>query len=336
MLDNLSNRMDVVRVPEKSSVNISNHATAHQAGLHVSFPHASGTNLPHKVARIPNQGQDCFIIATLRELAHLSCFHSMMTKTLVQRPGEDDRSFRVRSILQTQLRSIYEQISEGENITVEHMNDLRKSLVDIGFTPPLNKLQQILLSISKVFLRLFPWLVSSQTGDLFGLYNTLRQQLDEQDYYIPTDSLPSSDFYQSLNKMSLAENPVIHLDVQSPKDLENLNQSHIQDQLINQPCFTLKINSRLRQSGDLDSLLNVAMEKNIGKLELASIQCTQSSKWMPGAHSFIFIKRGDHWYRCNDDRISQVSFEQMKKEIENGILHICYERFLGSATEPCG
>lgn len=271
------------------------------------------------IAKINNMGCDCFILATLHEIARLPNLHTMLNKSLHKHSGESQAAFEGRSLLQRRLKLIVEPMLLGQHINDEKMIRLREALVQVGFLPPLTLFQRLLLSITSLAARYFPFFFSSQKGDMFGLYNTIRHLLDEKDYYIPTSSLPHSDFYNQIEKMAAQDRPVIHLNVEISSDFEQINQPAIQ-RVLKDSNFILKVNSHNQKKFEIPSMISLREKQQT--LQLSTVQCTKTG--FNGSHSFIYIRQNKDWYLVDGNKIKTVSFETVLADAKTEITHLCY------------
>jgi hypothetical protein len=288
-----------------------------KSNLFESYFKSENPNLKqHKLGKIKNQGQDCFIITTLYELAYIENFQCMLKKTLRKKENETESDFQIRFLLQHQLKVIVEQIQEGKEVSNELINELRKSLVDIGFSPPLTRIQKILAWI-------FPNFFSYKAGDLFELYNTIRYQLDEEDYYIPTVTHNTDNFFQVYNQEL---NSLVHLFLNNDEDMKSLLSGNILSSISKTSQVGLKINANWKnQKIGILPTLNCS-ERDF---ELVLVQCTLANKfmkvWNVGYHSMSFVKKDGQWYSCNDHLIQPITFDNMAEYCAKGVLHLHYQ-----------
>jgi hypothetical protein len=270
----------------------------------------------HKLGKIKNQGQDCFIITTLYELAYIENFQCMLNKTLKKKENETESDFQIRHLLQHQLKVIVEQIQDGKEVSNKLIDELRKSLVDIGFSPPLTRIQKILAWF-------FPNFVSYKAGDLFELYNTIIYQLDEEDYYIPTVTHNTDNFFRVYNQ---EPNSLVHLFLNNDEDMKGLLSGNILSSISKTSQVGLKINANWKnQKLRISPTLNCPERR----FELVLVQCTVANKfmkfWNIGYHSMSFVKKGQQWYSCNDHLIKPITFDNMADYCAKGVLHLHYQ-----------
>lgn len=281
------------------------------------------SSIKHKVGKIRNQGQDCFIITTLYEFAHIENFQYMFTKSLRKRQTETVCAFQIRIRLQSQLKTIIEQIQDGKEVPNQQINELRKTLVDIGFNPPLTKIQKILSW-------LFPRLLSYQSGDLFELYNTIRYQLDEKDYYIPTLTHDTDNFFQLYNPNLSPANSLIHLFFNKEEDMSLLLHDNILSAIPKASRAGVKINANWKNQKK--GIVPIITSSN-NQLDLTLVQCTLPKKlmgiWNIGYHSMSFLKKDHQWYSCSDHRIKPIRFDEVRDSCAKGLLHLHYQLTLG-------
>lgn len=272
----------------------------------------------HRISKVSNQGQDCFIIATLHELAHINVFQPMLEKNLTKKADETDEFFRARQNLQTRLKKVVTTIKEGNDVSKKEMNEIRESLISINFLPKLNLIQKLLS-------RIFPSIFSYQSGDLFQLYNAIRNTLEEKDLFIPSSSYSTSSFFKKVESKSSLKSNIIHLFPQKKEDYD-FDDSLKKQAIETNEKLNLKINCK---KTDISEVITITSEEKSKKLHLKLIQCTAPNKFFgietSSFHSFVFLKKDDSWYLCNDSIVKPIPFEEITKIAKKGILHLHYE-----------
>jgi hypothetical protein len=237
---------------------------------------------------IQNNRQDCFINVNLQAF---TLFPELLSRTLTQQQDETVKQFKHRKVLQLQVKDIVDQLNEGKKIGKNKISDLRNTLTKLNFIPRLNCIQQILMF-------LFPCLFNYESGDVFKLYNQLKNAFEEIDC-----SLEECEFFAPALFCAGAtlhtSQPISDIGEYRPRIVQiNMNQSHIPQEILKSNRVFYKLNL---------------------------IQCTVATR--SGYHCFVIRKKDNDWFKCNDDKLTKLdSFSAVQTICQKAAnLHLFYQ-----------
>ena len=241
-----------------------------------------------EIGLIENNRQDCFINSNLQAF---TLFPDLLNRDLTQQLDETAKQFKYRKVLQLQVKNIVDQLNEGKKIGKNKISDLRNTLTKLNFIPRLSCIQKILML-------LFPCLFNYESGDVFKLYNQLKNAFEEVDC-----SLEDSEFFAPALFCTDAtlhtSQPISDIGEYRPRIVQiNMNQSHIPQEVLKSNRVFYKLNL---------------------------IQCTVATS--SGYHCFVIRKKGNDWFKCNDAKLTKLdSFSAVQTICQKAVnLHLFYQ-----------